>query len=45
MDRKEIPAPFIPNSNEDNYLPSDSRRDSDETMNDEQQMMLRRNSI
>ena len=32
---KELPAPFIPNGNEDNYLPSDSRRDSDDTMNDE----------
>ncbi|KAM3139999.1 hypothetical protein pb186bvf_007799 [Paramecium bursaria] len=42
---KEMLAPFIPNCNEDNYLPSDSRRDSDESINEEQQMMLRRNSI
>ncbi|CAD8110680.1 unnamed protein product [Paramecium sonneborni] len=42
---KQIIAPFIPNGNEDNYLPSDSRHDSDDSINEEQQIMLRRNSI
>ncbi|CAD8097558.1 unnamed protein product [Paramecium primaurelia] len=42
---KQIIAPFIPNGNEDNYLPSDSRRDSDDSINEEQQIMLRRNSV
>ncbi|CAK94048.1 unnamed protein product (macronuclear) [Paramecium tetraurelia] len=41
---KQIIAPFIPNGNEDNYLPSDNRRDSDDSINEEQQIMLRRNS-
>jgi len=50
---KETIAPFIPNvhlfneskANEDNYVPSDSRKDSDEEMQEENQAMLRRNSI
>lgn len=31
--------------NEDNYVPHDSRKDTDEEMNEENQLMLRRNSI
>ncbi|CAD8091896.1 unnamed protein product [Paramecium primaurelia] len=42
---KQLIAPFIPNGNEDNYLPSDNRQDSDDSINEEQQIMLRRNSV
>ncbi|CAD8132442.1 unnamed protein product [Paramecium pentaurelia] len=45
LENKIMIAPFIPNCNEDNYLPSDGRKDSEDSLNQEQQILLRRNSI
>ncbi|CAK60381.1 unnamed protein product (macronuclear) [Paramecium tetraurelia] len=45
LENKIMVAPFVPNCNEDNYLPSDGRKDSDDSLSQEQQLLLRRNSI
>ncbi|CAD8143098.1 unnamed protein product [Paramecium octaurelia] len=45
LENKFMVAPFIPNCDEDNYLPSDGRKDSDDSLSQEQQLLLRRNSI
>ncbi|CAD8054688.1 unnamed protein product [Paramecium sonneborni] len=45
LENKMMISPFVPNCNEDNYLPSDGRKDSDDSLNQEQQILLRRNSI
>ncbi|CAD8135973.1 unnamed protein product [Paramecium octaurelia] len=45
LENKKILAPFIPNCNQDNYLPSDGLNDSDDSLSAEQHLLLRRNSI